>query len=81
MDLASFIWLSLKAGMVSGSFPFGADLKDVTANALDFDLEFPACLSEDMVDLIGKMLRKDPAQRTDIYEVGWLQSLRRDISN
>jgi hypothetical protein len=47
--------------IASGCFPFGSDLADVIDNALDFDPEFPAYLSEQVIDLIGK----DPAYRID----------------
>jgi serine/threonine protein kinase len=70
--------------MVSGCFPFGSDLADVIINALNFDPEFSSDLSDDVIDLITKMLRKDPAQRIDIDEVRrhrWLRRARRNALN
>jgi hypothetical protein len=56
----------------------GADLADVTANALDFDRKFQVYLSHDVIDLLGKMLWNDPAQNIDIR---WLQWVRGIVSN
>jgi serine/threonine protein kinase len=70
--------------MICGCFPFGAALEDVIVNALDSDPEFPHYLSDDVIDLMTKMLRKNPAQRIDIEEVRchrWLRRVRRSISN
>jgi serine/threonine protein kinase len=62
-----------------GFFPFGCDdVNELMVNVLCYDPEYPEELSDEVVDLLEAMLRKDPRERATIEDVKthvWLRDV------
>lgn len=53
--------------LATGKLPFlGIDTQDTATKIINDEVKFPDTISDDLKDLLSKMLEKDPEKRIDV---------------